>query len=93
MFPSSKDLNGTNEVKNMKAEPGSYKGKPTLTLTEDAKGMYPTRITIGLAKAKLLLQGLESLKKFVFTNTGSISETNGQQIDAAPIAKLPDFNF
>lgn len=47
----------------MKAMLGEYKGKPTLTLQRDEQDKYP--FTFGVAKAKLIVEHIETIKKFV----------------------------
>ena len=47
----------------MIAERTEYKGRPTLTLKRDEADNYP--FSFGLGKAKLLLEGIEEVRKFV----------------------------
>ena len=49
----------------------SYKGRPTLTLMRDAEDKYP--FTFGLQKARLILDNLQAIHKFVLDN----KESNG----------------
>lgn len=47
-------------------ERGEYKGKPLLILKRSEEDKYP--FSFGLSKAKLILENLEEIKKFVEEN-------------------------
>jgi hypothetical protein len=49
-------------------ERGEYKGKPLLILKRSEEDKYP--FSFGLSKAKLILDNLEEIKKFVEENGG-----------------------
>lgn len=42
---------------------GEYKGRATLTIKRDENDKYP--FTFGYAKARLLVENIEAIKKFV----------------------------
>ena len=44
-------------------ERGEFKGKPVLTIKRDENDQYP--FSFGLSKARLILENLEEIKKFV----------------------------
>jgi uncharacterized protein YgiM (DUF1202 family) len=44
-------------------ERSEFKGKPVLIIKRDAEDKYP--FSFGLSKAKLILENLEEIKKFV----------------------------
>lgn len=48
-------------------EKSEYKGKPVLILRRDENDKYP--FSFGLTKARLILENLEEIKKFVAENT------------------------
>jgi hypothetical protein len=48
-------------------ERGEYKGKPLLVLKRNAEDKYP--FSFGVSKARLILDNLEEIKKFVAENT------------------------
>ncbi len=48
----------------MTAKEGEYNGHPTIELTTDGSG-YPVRLSFGLAKARLILEHIEDIEKFV----------------------------
>lgn len=50
----------------MVAEIGEFKKNPVIKLTKDEKAKYP--FTFGLTKAKLILDHIEDIKKFVADN-------------------------
>ncbi len=50
----------------MIAERSEFKGKPTLVLKRSEDERYP--FTFGLSKAKMILDHLEDIKKFVEEN-------------------------
>jgi hypothetical protein len=45
---------------------GEYKGHPTISLLKDEEDMRP--FTFGLGKAKLIIDNLDEIKKFVEEN-------------------------
>lgn len=47
-------------------ERGEYKGKPLLILKRNEEDKYP--FSFGVSKAKLILDNLEAIKKFVEEN-------------------------
>jgi len=47
-------------------ERGEYKGKPLIILKRNEEDKYP--FSFGLSKAKLILDNLEEIKKFVEEN-------------------------
>ena len=49
----------------MTSERGEYNGKPTIVLLsiKDSQGKYP--FSFGITKAKLILENIEDIKKFV----------------------------
>lgn len=49
-------------------ERGEYKGKPLIILKRNEEDKYP--FSFGLSKAKLILDNLEEIKKFVEENGG-----------------------
>ncbi len=48
-------------------ERGEYKGKPLLILKRNEEDKYP--FSFGMSKAKLILDNLEEIKKFVEENS------------------------
>jgi len=50
----------------MIAEKSEYQGKPVLTLKRSAEEKFP--FTFGLTKAKMILEHLEEIKRFVIEN-------------------------
>jgi hypothetical protein len=50
----------------MSVERSEYKGKPLLVLKRNEEDKYP--FSFGVSKAKLLLENLEEIKKFVAEN-------------------------
>lgn len=48
-------------------EKSEYKGKPVLILRRDENDKYP--FSFGLTKARLILENIEEIKKFVAENT------------------------
>ena len=50
-----------------------FKGKPVLVIKRDADDKYP--FSFGMSKARLILENLEEIKKFVDDNS---KETGGQ---------------
>lgn len=51
-----------------------YKGKPVIILKRDENDKYP--FSFGMNKARMILENLEEIKKFVAENTDQGSETN-----------------
>ena len=49
-------------------ERSEFKGKPTLVLKRNETDQYP--FSFGLMKAKLILEAIEDIKKFVAENEG-----------------------
>jgi hypothetical protein len=49
-------------------ERGEYKGKPLIILKRNENDKYP--FSFGVSKAKLILDNLEEIKKFVAENSG-----------------------
>ena len=47
-------------------ERSEFKGKPMLVLKRDAEDKYP--FSFGMSKAKLILENIEEIKKFVAEN-------------------------
>jgi len=47
-------------------ERGEFKGRPVLIIRRDENDKYP--FTFGLTKARLILENLEEIKKFVQDN-------------------------
>jgi hypothetical protein len=50
-------------------ERGEYKGKPLLIIKRNEDDKYP--FSFGLGKARLILDNIEEIKKFVEENTGA----------------------
>lgn len=48
-------------------ERGEYKGKPLIIIKRDEDDKYP--FSFGLGKARLILDNIEEIKKFVEENT------------------------
>ena len=48
-------------------ERSEYKGKPLIVIKRDEEDKYP--FSFGLSKAKLILENIEEIKKFVEENT------------------------
>jgi hypothetical protein len=48
-------------------EKGEYKGKPIITIKRNEDDQYP--FSFGVSKAKLILENLEEIKKFVEENS------------------------
>ncbi len=48
-------------------ERGEFKGKPILILKRDEEDKYP--FSFGLSKAKLMVENIEEIKKFVEENS------------------------
>lgn len=51
----------------MIAERSEFKGKPMLVLKRNEEDQYP--FSFGISKAKLILEGIEEIKKFVEENS------------------------
>jgi len=49
-------------------ERGEYKGKPLLVIKRSEEDQYP--FSFGVSKAKLILENIEEIKKFVEENAG-----------------------
>lgn len=49
-------------------ERGEYKGKPLIVIKRSEDDQYP--FSFGLSKAKLILENIEEIKKFVEENSG-----------------------
>lgn len=52
---------------NMPVKTGEYKGHPTISLMKDEEDMRP--FTFGLGKAKLIIDNIDEIKKFVEENS------------------------
>jgi len=50
-------------------ERGEYKGKPLIVIKRNEDDKYP--FSFGISKAKLILENIEEIKKFVEENAGS----------------------
>ncbi len=50
----------------MPVKTGEYKGHPTISLLKDETDMRP--FTFGMGKARLILENIEAIKKFVENN-------------------------
>ena len=48
-------------------EKSEYKGKPIIVIKRDEEDKYP--FSFGLSKAKLILENIEEIKKFVEENS------------------------
>lgn len=48
-------------------EKSEYKGKPIIVIKRDEEDKYP--FSFGISKAKLILENLEEIKKFVEENS------------------------
>ncbi len=48
-------------------EHGEFKGKPVLILKRDEEDKYP--FSFGLSKAKLIVENIDAIKKFVEENS------------------------
>lgn len=49
-------------------ERSEFKGKPVIVIKRDEEDKYP--FSFGLSKAKLILENIEEIKKFVEENGG-----------------------
>ena len=58
----------SNENAGYIVERREYKGKPILVIKRDENDKYP--FSFGISKAKLILDNLEEIKKFVEENSG-----------------------
>ncbi|MHA1410719.1 MAG: hypothetical protein ACTSQY_10515 [Candidatus Odinarchaeia archaeon] len=86
-----------------KAVIGEYKGHPTIVLSELNADRYPTRITLGLAKAKLIMAAIARIEEFIENNGKEVVHKSpmegGNQIDdGSKIKSLieesgPDFSI
>jgi hypothetical protein len=56
-----------NDKPNYIVERGEYKGKPLIILKRNEEDKYP--FSFGVSKAKLILENIEEIKKFVEENT------------------------
>lgn len=56
-----------NEKQGCIVERGEFKGKPVLILKRDEEDKYP--FSFGLTKARLILDNLDEIKKFVEENS------------------------
>lgn len=56
-----------NEKKGCIIERSEFKGKPILILKRDEEDKYP--FSFGLSKAKLMVENIEEIKKFVEENS------------------------
>ncbi len=55
------------EKKGCIVERGEFKGKPVLILKRDEEDKYP--FSFGMTKAKLIVENIEEIKKFVAENS------------------------
>lgn len=53
----------------MPVKTGEFKGHPTISLLKDETDMRP--FTFGMGKARLILENIEEIKKFVENNSNS----------------------
>ena len=51
----------------MIVEKSEFKGKPVLVLKRDEEDKFP--FSFGISKAKLIIEGIEDIKKFVAENS------------------------
>ncbi|MFH0877962.1 MAG: hypothetical protein V1863_07055 [Candidatus Omnitrophota bacterium] len=56
-----------NEKQGCIVERGEFKGKPVLILKRDEEDKYP--FSFGMMKAKLIVENIEAIKKFVEDNS------------------------
>lgn len=56
-----------NEKQGCIVERGEFKGKPVLIIKRDEDDKYP--FSFGLMKAKLIVENIEEIKKFVAENS------------------------
>ena len=56
-----------NEKPNYIVERGEYKGKPLIILKRNEEDKYP--FSFGLSKARIILDNIEEIKKFVEENS------------------------
>lgn len=47
---------------------GEFKGKPVLSLTSSSDSARPTTLSFGLAKARLILAEIDSIRTFVVSD-------------------------
>ncbi|MCK9604325.1 MAG: hypothetical protein M0R66_08215 [Candidatus Omnitrophica bacterium] len=50
-------------------ERGEFKGKPLIIIKRDEEDKYP--FSFGISKAKLILENIEEIKKFVEENSSN----------------------
>ncbi len=50
-------------------ERSEFKGKPLIVIKRSEEDMYP--FSFGVSKAKLILENIEEIKKFVEENSGN----------------------
>ncbi len=50
-------------------ERSEFKGKPTLVIKRNEEDKYP--FSFGLSKAKLIIENIDEIKKFVAENAGN----------------------
>ena len=50
-------------------ERSEFKGKPVLVIKRDEEDKYP--FSFGIAKAKMIVENIEEIKKFVEENQGA----------------------
>lgn len=61
--------NDVYKVMDMPVKTGEYKGHPTISLMKDDEDMRP--FTFGLGKAKLIIDNIDEIKKFVEENSSN----------------------
>ena len=55
-------------------ERSEFKGKPVLIIRRDENDKYP--FSFGMTKAKMILENLEEIKRFVEDNDKAVGEAN-----------------
>ena len=62
-------MESENEKEQGIVERGEFKGKPLLIIKRNETDKYP--FSFGLGKARLILENIEEIKKFVNENSGA----------------------
>jgi len=52
----------------MKVERKNFKGNPILSIVDDSNEQFQTKISFGLKKAKMILENIDEIKKFIKDN-------------------------